>query len=177
MSIVIRTSGDPLQYANPVRQTIWSLDPNQTITGLTTLQSVLGTAVARPRLLAGLLALFGVMGLVLGALGIFGVLAYAVNQRRQEIGLRVALGAPPRLVLGSVVRQGMLLAGAGVAAGVLTALLLTRWMQTILFEIRPSDPITFLQVAVVLLVAALLASWLPARRALAIDPVTALRYD
>jgi predicted permease len=177
MSIVVRTSGDPLQHANAVRQAIWSLDPNQTITGLTTLQSVLGTAVARPRLLAGLLALFGVMGLVLGALGIFGVLAYAVNQRRQEIGLRVALGAAPRLVLGSVVRQGMLLASAGVAAGVLTALLLTRWMQTILFEIRPSDPITFLQVAAVLLVAALLASWLPARRALAIDPVTALRYD
>lgn len=177
MSIVIRTTGDPRQYSNAVRQAIWSQDPNQTITGLTTLESVLGTAVARPRLLAWLLGLFGVMGLTLGALGIFGVLAYAVTQRRQEIGLRVALGAPPRAVLRSVVGQGMLLAGAGVAIGVVAALLLTRWMQGVLFDIQPSDPMTFAQVTGVLLSTALLASWLPARRALAIDPVSALRYD
>ncbi len=177
MSIVIRTAGDPLQYTNAVRQAIWSQDPNQTITNLMTLESVLGTAVARPRLLAWLLALFGVIGLTLGALGIFGVLAYAVNQRRQEIGLRVALGAPPRAVLRSVVGRGMLLAAAGVAVGVVAALLLTRWMQGVLFDIQPSDPTTFGQVILVLLAAALLASWLPARRALAIDPVSALRYD
>jgi predicted permease len=177
MSIVIRTAGDPLQYSNAVRQAIWSQDPNQTITSLTTLESVLGTAVARPRLLAWLLGLFGVMGLTLGALGIFGVLAYSVTQRRQEIGLRVALGAPPRAVLRSVVGQGMLLAVAGVAIGVVAALLLTRWMQGVLFDIQPTDPTTFGQVILVLLAAALLASWLPARRALAIDPVSALRYD
>jgi ABC-type antimicrobial peptide transport system permease subunit len=177
MSIVIRTTGDPLQYSNAVRQAIWSQDPNQTITNLMTLESVLGTAVARPRLLAWLLALFGVIGLTLGALGIFGVLAYAVNQRRQEIGLRVALGAPPRAVLRSVVGRGMLLAAAGVAVGVVAALLLTRWMQGVLFDIQPSDPTTFGQVILVLLAAALLASWLPARRALSIDPVNALRYE
>ena len=177
MSIVIRTNGNPLQYTNAVRQAIWSQDANQTITDMSTLESVLGGAVTRPRLLAWLLALFGVLGLALGALGIFGVLAYAVNQRRQEIGVRVALGASPRKVLNLIVGRGMLLAGAGVAIGIVGAALLTRSMQSVLYDIRPSDPLTFAQVIVVLLGAALLASWLPARRALRIDPVSALRYD
>jgi len=177
MSIVVRTAGDPLAYANAVRQTIWSVDPNQTITSITTLDSVLGHAVSRPRLLAWLMALFGAIGLTLGALGIFGVLAYAVNQRRQEIGVRVALGATPRSVLSLVVGNGMLLAGIGVALGLIGAALVTKSMQTVLYDIRPTDPVTFAEVVVVLLGASLLASWLPARRALAIDPVTALRYD
>jgi predicted permease len=177
MSIVVRTNGEPLQYADAIRKTIWAQDPTQTITNLATLESVLGDAMTRPRLLAWLLALFGIIGLTLGALGIFGVLAYAVNQRRQEIGVRVALGAPPRSVLRLVVGQGMLLAGIGVVIGVLGAALLTKSMQSVLFDIRSSDPMTFIQVAVVLLAAALAASLLPARRALAIDPVSALRAD
>jgi len=177
MSIVVRTGGDPLSYTTAVRQAIWRLDPNQTITSIMTLDSVLGSAVARPRLLAWLLALFGAIGLTLGALGIFGVLAYAVSQRRQEIGVRVALGASPRTVLALIVGRGMLLALGGVAVGIIGAFLLTRSMQSVLYDIRPSDPITFAEVVLVLLLAALLASWLPARRALAIDPVTALRYD
>ncbi|HMC53741.1 MAG TPA: ABC transporter permease [Gemmatimonadaceae bacterium] len=177
MSIVVRTAGDPLAYANAVRQAIWSLDPSQTITSVMTLDSILGSAVARPRLLAWLLALFGAIGLTMGALGIFGVLAYAVNQRRQEIGVRVALGASPRTVLSLIVGRGMLLAGTGVVVGVIGAFMLTRSMQSVLYDIRPSDPLTFAQVVVVLLGSALLASWLPARRAMSIDPVTALRYD
>ena len=177
MSIVVRTTGNPLSYANAVRSAIWSLDPNQTITSVMTLDSILGSATARPRLLAWLLALFGVIGLTLGALGIFGVLAYAVNQRRQEIGVRVALGASPRTVLSLIVGRGMVLAGSGVAVGVVGAFLLTRSMQSVLYDIRPSDPLTFAEVVLVLLGAAMLASWLPARRALSIDPVTALRYD
>ncbi len=177
MSIVVRTQRDPEQYAGAVRQAIWSLDKDQTITNVTTLESIVGRAVARPKLLAWLLGLFGIVGLTLGALGIFGVLAYAVNQRRQEIGVRVALGAQPRTVLGMIVGRGMTLAIAGVAIGVAGALLLTRSMQSVLYGIEPSDPWTFAQVIAVLLGAALLASWLPARRALRIDPVTALRYD
>jgi len=177
MSIAVRTTGAPLGYANAVRQAIWSVDPNQTITEISTLESVLGTAVARPRLLAWLLALFGAIGLTLGALGIFGVLAYAVNQQRQEIGVRVALGATPRSVLSLIVGRGMLLACLGVIVGLIGASVLTRSMQSVLYDIRPSDPMTFVQVVAVLLGASLLASWLPARRALAIDPVTALRYD
>jgi len=100
-----------------------------------------------------------------------------VSQRRQEIGVRVALGATPRAVLGLVVGQGMLLAGIGVAAGIAGALVLTRVMATVLYEVRTTDPATFAAVVAVLLGAALVASWLPARRALRIDPVQALRYD
>ena len=177
MSIVARTAGSPLGYANAVRQAIWSVDKSQTIAEVTTLDAVVGRAVSRPRLIAWLLALFGAIGLALGALGIYGVLAYAVNQRRQEIGVRVALGASPRAVLGLIIGRGMLLAGIGVALGVIGAELLTRSMQAVLYDIRPSDPVTFVQVVMVLLVASLLASWLPARRALKIDPVTALRSD
>jgi predicted permease len=177
MSIVVRTNGDPARFADPVRKAIWSLDRDQTITNVATLESVLGDAVARPRLLAWLLALFGVIGLTLGALGIFGVLAYAVNQRRQEIGVRVALGAGPRSVLRLIVGQGMLLAGIGVVLGIAGASLMTRSMQSVLYGIGSSDVMTFAQVVLVLLAAAMLASWLPARRALKIDPVTALRYD
>lgn len=177
MTIVVRTAGDPLQYANSVRQAIWAVNPTQTITNVTTLESVLGTAVARPRLLAWLLALFGIIGLVLGALGIFGVLAYAVTQRQREIGVRVALGAPPRSVLGLVVGQGLVLATIGVLLGMLVAFMLTASMQSVLYGIEASDPLTFVQVALVLMAAALLASWLPARRALGIDPATALRYE
>ena len=177
MSIAVRTAGDPLRYANAVREAIWSVDRDQTITNVETLSAIVGDNVARPRLLATLLVLFGVMGLTLGVLGIYGVLAYAVSQRRQEIGVRVALGATPRAVLGLVVGQGMLLAGIGVAAGIAGALVLTRVMATVLYEVRTTDPATFAAVVAVLLGAALVASWLPARRALRIDPVQALRYD
>ena len=177
MSIAVRTAGDPLRYANAVREAIWSVDRDQTITNVETLSAIVGDNVARPRLLATLLVLFGVMGLTLGVLGIYGVLAYSVSQRRQEIGVRVALGATPRAVLGLVVGQGMLLAGIGVAAGIAGALVLTRVMATVLYEVRTTDPATFAAVVAVLLGAALVASWLPARRALRIDPVQALRYD
>ena len=105
------------------------------------------------------------------------MLAYAVSQRRQEIGVRVALGATPRAVLRLVIGQGMLLAAMGVTAGIVGALLLTRVMATVLYEVRTTDPATFATVVVTLLGAALVASWLPARRALRIDPVQALRSD
>ena len=177
MSIVARTAGDPLDYANAVRRAIWSVDRNRPIIEVTTLAGIVGRAVSRPRLIAWLLALFGAIGLSLGALGIYGVLAYAVNQRRQEIGVRVALGASPGAVLSLIVGRGMLLAGAGVVAGVGGAWALTRSMQTVLYGIRPSDPATFAEVVLVLLLTSLLASWLPARRALGIDPVTALRAE
>ena len=177
MSIVARTAGDPLGYANAVRQAIWSVDKAQTITEITTLDAVVGRAVSRPRLIAWLLVVFGAIGLALGVLGIYGVLAYAVTQRRQEIGVRVALGATPRSVLGLVIGKGMLLAATGVAIGVGGAFLLTRSMQSVLYDIRPADPATFVQVVLALLGASFLASWLPARRATRIDPVNALREE
>ncbi|MDF2774479.1 MAG: hypothetical protein K0S86_3979 [Geminicoccaceae bacterium] len=177
LSLAVRTSGDPGRYANAIREAIWSVDRDQTIISVETMSAVVGGNVSRPRLLATLLLLFGIMGLTLGTLGIYGVLAYAVSQRRQEIGVRVALGATPRSVLGLVVRQGMALAVVGVVAGVAGALALTRVMASVLYEVKATDPATFATVVAVLLGTALLASWLPARRALRIDPVQALRYE
>jgi len=177
VTFVVQTEGDPTRYTAAVREAIWKTNPNQTISSISTLESVVGRTVARPRLLATLLVLFGLMGLTLGALGIYGVLAYAVNQRRQEIGVRVALGAAPRSIIGLVVGQGMGLAVAGMIAGVVGAFLVTRVMQSVLYEVGVTDPATFVLVVMVLLGVALLASWLPARRALRIEPVTALRYD
>ena len=153
MTIVVRTSGEPLRYADTVRRAIWAQASDQTITDVTTLDAVTGRAVARPRALAWLLGGFGLIGLVLGGVGIFGVLAYAVTQRRREIGVRLALGASPRAVLQLVLGQGLLLTAAGIAIGLVGAALLTRFMASVLFGIEPSDPWTFAQVIAVLLAA------------------------
>jgi predicted permease len=177
LSLVVRTDGDPLRYTGAIREAIWAANRNQTITSISTLESIVGGTVARPRLLATLLLLFGAMGLTLGALGIYGVLAYAVSQRRQEIGVRVALGAAPHSIIGLIVGQGMGLAVAGMVAGLAGAFVVTRVMQSVLYQVGVTDPATFALVIVILLGVALAASWLPARRALRIEPVTALRYD
>ncbi|HYW33370.1 MAG TPA: ABC transporter permease [Gemmatimonas sp.] len=177
MGIVVRTEGDPLALATAVRQAIWSVDKDQTISSVGTLNDVVGRAVSRPRLLASLLVLFGLLGLTLGALGIYGVLAFLVNQRRQEIGVRVALGASPRSVLCLVVGQGMKLSAAGVAIGIAGAAALAGTLQAVLFDVPTVDVATFAGTVGVLMVAALLASWVPARRALRIDPATALRSE
>ena len=147
------------------------------ISEVTTLDAILGRSVARPKLLAWLLGVFGLIGLMLGTLGIYGVLAFAVAQRRQEIGVRVALGASPRSLLQLIVGQGMILTIIGVTIGTLGARVLTRQMQSMLFGVTPGDLATFVEVIAVLIATALLASWLPARRALRIDPVAALRSD
>ncbi|HET7371735.1 MAG TPA: FtsX-like permease family protein, partial [Gemmatimonadaceae bacterium] len=138
---------------------------------------VVGEAVARPRLLTVLLGLFGTMGLILGALGIYGVLSYVVMQRTREIGVRMALGAKTRDVLAMFVGRGLRLAAVGVALGLVAALLLTRLMQGVLYGIAPTDPATFASVGVGLLAVAALASWLPARRAARVDPLVALRAE
>ena len=177
MNIVVRTEGDPAAMANRVRQAIWTVNKDQTISNVATLEDTIGRAVARPRLLASLLVLFGVLGLTLGALGIYGVLAFAVTQRRQEIGVRVALGATPRKVLGMILGQGMRLSAIGVFVGIAGAAALAGTLQAVLYDVPAIDTVTFVQTVVVLMLAALLASWLPARRALAIDPAVALRAD
>jgi predicted permease len=177
MSIVVRTKGDPMRLAGDVRNAIWSIDRNQAISEVTTMDNVLGKAVARQKLLAWLLGIFGALGLLLGALGIYGLLSFAVTQRRQEIGVRSALGAPASSVMRMIVGQGMVLACGGVIIGTIAAAALTRQLQAQLFGITPGDRVTYAEVIVVLLGTALLASWSPARRALAIDPVTAMRQE
>jgi predicted permease len=177
VTLVVRTRGEPLALAEPVEAAIRTLDPDQTITSVFTYEDIVSEALARPRLLTVLLAAFGVLGLVLGALGIYGVQAYLVGQRQREIGVRMALGARPRAVLGMVVARGLTLSVAGIAIGLAGAFALTRYLRAVLFGIAPTDPLTFAAVGAVLLAVGLFASWLPARRAAGVDPITALRAD
>jgi predicted permease len=176
-NLVVRTQGDAGAMIKRIEDAVRSVDPQQTITSRFTLDDTVSEAVARPRLLTVLLGLFGVMGLVLGALGLYGVLSYLVNQRTREIGVRLALGAQPRDVLGMVVGRGLKLAGLGVVVGLIGALALTRLMQGVLYGVTPTDPLTFFGVAVALLGVAAFASWLPALRATRVDPLVALRSE
>ncbi len=177
MSIVVRTTGDPMAIAPAVRQAIWSVDPLQAIRQVAAVETVMGRSVAMPRLLASLFGMFGVLGLLLGALGIYGLLAFSVTQRQQEIGVRMALGATARSVRGMIVRQGVLLAAAGVGVGLVGAFAMTGTMQAVLFGIAALDPITFVEVVLVVAATAMLASWIPAHRATRVDPAVALRAE
>jgi len=177
VNLVARTREDPRLMIKRIHDAIRSVEPEQTITASFTLDDAIGQAVARPRLLVVLLGLFGVMGLILGALGIYGVLAYLVAQRTREIGVRLALGAQTGDVLRMVVGNGLRLAGTGVAIGVVGALALTRLMQGVLFEVTPTDPFTFGVVVAALLSVAAVASLVPALRATRVDPLIAIRAD
>lgn len=174
VTLVARTRDEPLAMAKPIQDAIRSLDPDQTFTSVFTYEDLVSEGLARPRLITVLLASFGLLGLALGALGIYGVQAYLVNQRRREIGVRMALGARPHAVLRMVVARGMLLSVAGIAIGLASAFAVTRYLRSVLYGVAPSDPVTFAAVALALFAIATLASWLPARRAAAIDPVVAL---
>jgi predicted permease len=177
VTLVARTKGEPLAMARQLRETIWSVDREQTITSIFTFDDIVGESMARPRLLTVLLGAFGVLGLILGALGIYGVLAYLVNERQREIGVRIALGAQPSAVLRMFVGRGLALTASGLAIGLGASALLTRLMAGVLYGVSATDPTTFAVVGVVLLGVAVLASWLPARRASLLDPVEALRSD
>jgi predicted permease len=177
VTLVARTRGDPLAMVNAVRDAIWSVDREQTITSISTFDHLVGEAVARPRLLTVLLGLFGTLGLVLGAVGLYGVLSYLVSSRRREIGVRIALGAPRLSVLGMVVKKGLAMAAVGIAIGLVAAFSLTRYLRDVLFGVAPTDPITYALVILAMLAVAALASAVPARRAATVDPVIAFRSD
>jgi len=177
VTLVARTTGDPLTMTRKVREAIWSVDKEQAITSIFTFDDVVGESMARPRLLTVLLGSFGALGLILGALGIYGVLAYLVNERQREIGVRIALGAPASSVLWMFVGRGLALTAVGLAIGLAGALMLTRLMSGVLYGVKATDPFTFVAVGATLLAVAALASWLPARRAAHVDPVEALRSD
>jgi predicted permease len=177
MNLVARTREDPRLMIKRIHDAIRSVEPEQTITASFTLDEAIGRAVARPRLLVVLLGLFGAMGLILGALGIYGVLAYLVAQRTREIGVRLALGAQTGDVLRMVVGGGLRLAAIGVVIGVAGALALTRLMQGVLFGVTPTDPLTFGVVIAGLLSVAAIASLVPAVRATRVDPLIAIRAD
>jgi predicted permease len=177
MNLVVRGQGAPLALAAAARQAIWSLNSQQTISRITTLEQVVSEAVTRPRLLSVLLGLFAGLGLTLAAVGIYGVLAYTVSQRQREMGVRLALGAKPADVLRLVLKSGMALAGAGVALGIAGSLGLSRVMGSVLYGIAPHDPLTFGGVMALLLTVALVACLVPARRAMRVDPAVTLRGD
>jgi ABC-type antimicrobial peptide transport system permease subunit len=177
VTLVVRTRADPGTMAAAIRRAIWSVDKDQAIGDVMTLEAVRARAVARPRLLLVLLAAFGALGLVLGALGLYGVIAYMVRQRRTEIGIRIALGAEPRRVLALVMRRGVAVTAVGITIGLAAALALARGMRAVLFEVTPVDPMTYAGVAALLAVVALVAMYIPARTALRLDPVDVLRPE
>jgi putative ABC transport system permease protein len=177
MTLVIRTDGDPLALAPAIRQAVWSMDKDQPVVDIRSMEDLLWVSLARARFSAVMLGVFAGMALLLAITGIYGVVSYSVAERTREIGIRVALGALPADVLRMVLRQGLMLAGFGVGIGVAAALAATRLLASLLFGTSPSDPATFASVAGLLIAVTLSACYVPARNAMKVDPMVALRYE
>jgi ABC-type antimicrobial peptide transport system permease subunit len=177
MYVVLRGKSDSLGLASAVRRELSNLDPTVPVSSVRSMDEVLETAQSRPRFLTLLLTVFSGVALALALVGIYGVLSYLVARRSREFGLRMALGAPRQHVLGLVLKQGATLALAGVFFGLLAALGLTRLMASVLYGVRATDPITFIVMPLALAAVAMLASYVPARRATKVDPMVALRYE
>jgi putative ABC transport system permease protein len=177
MTVIVKASGDPNQLIAAVRQQVKIIDPDQPIYGIRTMDEIRAESVAPERLNLTLLSIFAGIALVLAIVGIYGVMSYSVTQRTHEIGIRMAIGAQPRDVFRMVLMQGMMLALIGVALGLVGAFGLTRLMATMLFNVEPTDPATFAAIAVLLTVVALVACYVPGRRATKVDPVVSLRYE
>ena len=177
LTLVVRTTRDPATLAPSIRRAIHSLDSNVPISEVQTMDQVVAAATGQSRFYLILLGAFATLALVLAGVGIYGVMSYSVSRRRHEIGIRMTLGAQGQDVLKLVVFDGMVLALAGVVAGVTGALVLTRLMAGLLYGTEPTDPATFIAVVLVLIGVAVAASYLPARRAIKVDPMTAMRYE
>jgi putative ABC transport system permease protein len=177
MTIVARSKTEPGAVTGSLRAALTSLDKSLPVYALKPMSEYLRDSLARRRFNLILMSVFGGVAMALAAVGIYGVISYGVTQRTHEIGIRLALGAQPRQLVNLVVRQGMALAFGGVALGLLAALSLTRLMKTLLFEVSPTDPLTFIAIALLLTFVALLAALVPARRATKVDPITALRCE
>jgi len=175
MTLVVRTAGDPTLITADVQRIIGRLDPALAAGNVVTLDHMLMASLSPQRITAGMLSVFAAIALLLAVIGIYGVMSYSVNQRTHEIGIRMALGAQQGQVVRRVLRHGLTLTLSGIAIGTLGSLAMSRGLVSVLHEISPRDPITFVAVAVILAAVALLGSWLPAQRAAAVDPVVALR--
>ncbi|MGD8700109.1 MAG: ABC transporter permease [Gemmatimonadales bacterium] len=177
MSLVVRAERDPGAVAGPVRELVRSLDPNLVVLRMTDMDEIISQSVARPRFIMTLLGVFAAVALLLGMIGAYGVVAHGVARRTHEIGLRIALGAERREVVGMVIRQGMITVLIGAAIGLAAALAATRVMSGLLHEVSPTDPWTFAAVSAAVIVVALGANYIPARRASRVDPLVALRVE
>ena len=177
VSLVVRTDGDPARLAGPVRAAIREVLPRQPILQIVPMEDRVDAAAATPRFFTTLVSVFGALALTVAAVGLYGIVAYVARQREREIGVRVALGATPAHVVRLMLRDGMAPVLAGLAVGIPLALLATRLLRSLLYEVSASDPVTFVGVAALLAAVALVASWIPARRAARVDPTVALRAD
>jgi predicted permease len=177
LSVVLRTATDPKSQTAALRSALSEIDPNTPLVRVRTMDENMAATVAQPRFRTWLIGIFAILALLLAAVGVYGVMSYSVAQRISEIGIRVTLGAQPEDVFRIIVGEGFRLALFGVGAGLVAALILTRALQSFLFGISSSDPLTFVGVAVLLTLVALAASFFPARSATRVDPIVALRYE
>jgi putative ABC transport system permease protein len=177
MFVTIRTAQDPISVANSVRAKVFAMDRNQPVYGVRTMDEVVSTSVEQPRLSLDLLGLFAALAFGLAAIGVYGVIAFAVSQRKQELGIRIALGATSREIRRMVIGQGARLALAGVAIGLASAVYLARFMAPLLYGVETHDPVTFAVVPALLIGVTLAAAWIPATRATRVDPIEALRHQ
>jgi len=176
-TFVVRSGADTLALLAPIRQVIQEIDPNQPVRSITTMSGIMSESIARDRFFTVLFGMFGGLALVLATVGVYGVIAHSVSQRTQEIGVRIALGARAAEVLRMVVGGGMRLVLAGVLIGGLSSLLLARVLESQLYGVSATDPLAFTTALGVLVAVALLACYVPARRATRIDPMQALREE
>jgi putative ABC transport system permease protein len=176
-TVVVRTTVEPMALSESVRQALWKVDADQPMWKVRTVEFLVNRSVADRKFLMALMGIFASLALVLTMIGLYGVISYLVNQRTQEIGIRMALGAQMGDILRMVLKQGMVLVLIGVALGLGAAWLMTRLMIRLLYQVSATDPLTFVSIALLLIVVALLACYLPARRATKVDPLVALRYE
>jgi ABC-type lipoprotein release transport system permease subunit len=176
ISVVVRSAVGPQTVAQELRNTVATLDSTLPV-DVDTLGRAVAKLAERPRFSAALLSLFAVVGVLLTATGIYGVVSLLVSQRTQEIGIRMALGATPTSVVRMMLRQASIWVGVGVVAGILGSLAAARWIGSLLFDIRANDPATLAEAAALLAIVALFGAWIPARRAARVDPMVALRYE
>jgi putative ABC transport system permease protein len=174
---VIRTSVEPTSLTEPLRQAIWKVDPDQPMWKIRTVKFLVDRNTADRKFLMALMGIFAMLALLLTSIGLYGVVSYLVNQRTQEIGIRMALGAQVADIMTMILKQGMVMVLTGVALGLAAAWMLTRLMSRLLYQVSATDPATFSSIALLLIVVAFFACFIPARRATRVDPLTALRYE
>ena len=177
MTLVIKTGGDPVSMAGAIQREVRALDKEQPISEMRAMKELLADSISRARFATLLLSIFAVVAFMLASVGIYGVMSYSVTQRTNEIGIRIALGASERSVLGLVLKRGLILAVSGVVLGLIGSIALTRLMTNLLFGVSATDPLTFTLVPILLTAVTLVATYIPARRATKVDPLVALRYE